>query len=219
MPQAGLTGRLEHTAPDIAAPEHGKLIERNAAGALYAPSHVHNFYYRLDFDIDGPQNDYVEEFTHRQNSPGRSLASRDAWEPVLRESGRSLDGAAFRSWRVVDRESVNALGHRRSYELVPGGNGLFRGAQDEAFTQADLWITRNRQNEFPLSSADRRTLKQALPTYVNGDTVDGQDVVLWYAMHVHHYPRSEDWPAMPVEWAGFQIVPRDFLDASPLKLE
>jgi primary-amine oxidase len=48
--------------------------------------------------------------------------------------------------------------------------------------------------------------------------VDGADVVLWYMLSVHHQPRAEDWSAMPVEWCGFKIAPRDFLDGSPVKV-
>ena len=216
MPEVGLTGKLEHSRIADASPQ-GSIVDREEGGGTrFAPSHVHNFYYRLDFDIDGPANDLVEEFTHRQVRPEQSLDSEDTWTPLLRETSRALDGTAFRRWRVADRISTNALGHRRSYELAPGGNGVFRGASSEAFAQADLWAVRARQREFPLSAADGRTVKQALPTYVNGETLDGQDVAVWYAMHVHHQPRTEDWPAMPVEWAGFTLMPRDFLDRSPL---
>jgi primary-amine oxidase len=187
MPEVGLTGKLEHSRIADASPQ-GSIIDREEGGGTrFAPSHVHNFYYRLDFDIDGPANDVVEEFTHRQVRPGQSLDSEDTWTPLLRETSRALDG-----------------------------NGVFRGSSSEAFAQADLWAVRARQREFPLSAADGRTVKQALPTYVNGETLDGQDVAVWYAMHVHHQPRSEDWPAMPVEWAGFTLMPRDFLDRSPL---
>jgi primary-amine oxidase len=219
MPQVGLTGRLSHTRKGSPSPD-GAIISRNEQGeTVFAPSHVHNFYFRLDFDIDGPENDVVEEFRHQQDEPRRSLSSRDGWTPIPREAARSLDGETFRSWRVADRLSTNVLGHRRSYELVPGGNGIFRGAESELAAQADLWVTRFKPREFPYSSTDPRPLKQALPTYANDESLEGQDVVLWYAMHVHHIPRTEDWPAMPVEWAGFQIVPRDFLDSSPLKTQ
>ena len=44
-----------------------------------------------------------------------------------------------------------------------------------------------------------------------------ESVVVWYALHIHHLPRTEDWPGMPVEWAGFTLRPRDFLDASPVR--
>jgi primary-amine oxidase len=52
---------------------------------------------------------------------------------------------------------------------------------------------------------------------VNGESVENVDVVTWYMLSVHHQPRTEDWSAMPVDWCGFKIQPRDFLDKSPVK--
>ena len=42
-------------------------------------------------------------------------------------------------------------------------------------------------------------------------------MVLWYALHLHHLPRTEDWPGMRVDWGSFMLRPRDFLDASTVK--
>lgn len=216
MPQVGLTGKLSHTRPEPVQ-GRGAMVHNRGPVRVFAPSHVHNFYYRLDFDIDGPENDAVEEFNHKQDVPGQSLASHDMWTPLPRETGRSLAPESFRSWRVVDHESRNRHLMPRSYELVPGGNGVFRGAASEAITQADFWVQRYRPSEFPLSSTDGRTVKQGMPRYFNDEEVAGQDVVVWYAMHVHHLPRTENWPQMPVEWAGFEVIPRDFLDGSPIE--
>jgi primary-amine oxidase len=216
MPQAGLTGGLEHTRPGTASTEHGSLVQRDAVAKVFAPSHAHNFYYRLDVDVDGPGNDSVEEFNHRQVQPGRSLTSEDRWTELGTETSRPLSPENFRSWRVVDRTSTNALGHPRSWELVPGGTGTFRGASTEAFAQSDLWVTRYKPAELPLSSLDPRPIKRALPAYVDGESVVSEDVVLWYALHVHHLPRTEDWPGMPVLWTGFELMPRDVMDRSPV---
>lgn len=214
-PQVGLTGKLSHTRTDP-VPSRGAQVVNRGATRVFAPSHVHNFYYRLDFDIDGPENDLVEEFNHQQDVPNRSFESHDTWTPLKRECARSLDPLAFRTWRVVDYNSRTRNGFARSYELIPGGNGTFRGAASELITQADLWVQKYRPQEFPLSSTDGRTVKLGMPRYLNDESVEGQDVVLWYALHVHHLPRTENWPQMPVEWAGFDMVPRDFLDTSPI---
>lgn len=218
MPQVGLTGRLEQTRPGDASTEYGSLVQRRPE-KVFAPSHAHNFYYRLDVDVDGPGNDTVEEFNHRQTEPGRSLTSEDSWTQIRTETGRPLNAETFRSWRVVDRTSVNALGHPRSWELMPGGNGAFRGANTEPFTQSDFWVAHYNPTELPLSSGDPRPVRRALPGYVNGENVVDQDVVLWYALHVHHLPRTEDWPAMPIVWAGFDLMPRDVTDGSPVPLQ
>jgi primary-amine oxidase len=217
MPQVGLTGELEHTGQGDSSP-FGSMVAKPAQRVkVFAPSHVHNFYFCLDFDIDGPDN-VVEEFNYRQEKPG-SLFARHAWTPIVNECTRSWDGNSFRSWRVVNPNSKNALGHPRSYELIPGGNGTFRGGSSESFTHADLWVTRHDSKRFPFSAVDPRPLRTALPSYLTDAAVNCHDVVLWYVMHVHHIPRTEDWPAMPIEWAGFHLKPRDFLDKSPLDLK
>jgi primary-amine oxidase len=39
--------------------------------------------------------------------------------------------------------------------------------------------------------------------------------VLWYTMGSHHPPRPEDWPVMPVSYAGFLLQPVGFFAANP----
>ena len=57
----------------------------------------------------------------------------------------------------------------------------------------------------------------ALAGYLNDEAVVGTDVVAWYRLSFVHHPRTEDWPAQPTVWNSFELMPRDFLDASPLK--
>jgi len=213
MPEIGMTGSLNHTGRGEASPYGSAVGMADKNEKVFAPSHVHNFYYCLDFDIDGPDNNVVEEFNYQQDKPG-SLSSTHSWTPILRESSRSGSAQNFRSWRVVNHKSKNALGLPRSYEVIPSGNGIFRGAGAESFAQAELWVTRYHADEYPL---EKRPLRIALPSYLNDESVDGTDVVVWYVLHAHHHPRTEDWPAMPVEWVGFMIKPRDFLDSSPVQ--
>jgi primary-amine oxidase len=209
MPEIGLTGPLQHTGTGDASPV-GSLVGKDR---VFAPSHVHNIYWCLDFDIDGSDNNVVEEFNYRQDSPG-SPSGKHSWTRLTKETARTASADSFRSWRVVNPNSKNALGLPRSYELIPGGNGVFRGATGEKIAQAELWVTRHHPKEHP---DDQRPLRVALPSYLNEESIDGQDVVVWYVLHLHHLPRTEDWPGMPVEWVGFTLKPRDFLDASPVK--
>jgi primary-amine oxidase len=51
-------------------------------------------------------------------------------------------------------------------------------------------------------------------TKANRPTVD-TDVVVWFTLGVTHIPRAEDWPVMPVERAGFHLLPVNFFDRSP----
>ena len=216
--------------PEVGAsgvPQHLKTGDTSATGAfiglnkgkekVFAPSHVHNYLYRLDFDIDGEENT-VEEFNWEKDKTDPRKA-RCTWTPILKETGRPCNPETFRSWRVVNHNSKNALGHPRSYQLLPGSTGIFRGHEQEKATHADLWVTLNKPNEMPRSAADARTALAALPKYADDESVDNKDVVLWYWLSSHHFPRSEDWMHQPMIWKSFELMPRDFLDGSPLKPE
>ena len=41
------------------------------------------------------------------------------------------------------------------------------------------------------------------------------DVVVWYVFGTNHIPRSEDWPVMPVDRAGFHLKPVNFFRHNP----
>jgi primary-amine oxidase len=185
---------------------------------VFAPSHVHCFLYRLDFAVDGEKNT-VEELNWERDTahPGRA---RCTWTPIVKETGRPCNPATFRSWRVVNYRSRNALGHPRSYQLLPGSSGAFRGdgSEQEKSTHADLWVTRYKPNEMPHTEKDRRTAMGALAKYADGEPVENEALVVWYWLCTHHLPRSEEWQLQPMVWKSFELMPRDFLDASPLRL-
>jgi primary-amine oxidase len=215
IPEIGATGVPQHLATGDTS-STGAFIGRNDKGEkVFAPSHVHNFLYRLEFAVDGADNT-VEEFNYEKDKTNPAKASC-SWTPILKETGRPCNPETFRSWRVVNYQSKNAQGHPRSYQLLPGSTGVFRGDEHEKATHADLWVTVNKPNEIPRSAADPRTAMEALPTYTDGESVANKNVALWYWLCLHHFPRSEDWPHQPMVWKSFELMPRDFLDASPLK--
>ncbi len=204
LPQVGLTGKLSHFGGDPTNSAEVGARQR-------ALGHVHNIFFCLDFDVDGPKNT-VEEFNYTPAGQEREKATT-VWTPLTHETGRPLKPESFRSWRVVNPASKNKLGLSRSYEIVPGGTGIYRGADYEKFAQADLWVTKFKADEVP----GARLLAEGLPLYADGESVENADVVTWYMLSVHHQPRAEDWSAMPVDWCGFKIMPRDFLDKSPVQ--
>ena len=49
---------------------------------------------------------------------------------------------------------------------------------------------------------------QALPGYVNGESVEGKSPVLWYWLGFHHFPRSEDFLHQPMVWKSLSLEQR-----------
>ncbi|MCY3971487.1 MAG: hypothetical protein OXG74_16275, partial [Acidobacteria bacterium] len=55
-----------------------------------------------------------------------------------------------------------------------------------------------------------------LPEWTEADRpIQDTDIVLWHTVGMHHLPRAEDWPVMPVLWHGFELRPFDFFDRNP----
>jgi primary-amine oxidase len=218
IPEVGATGVPQHLSTGDSSPFGSFIGLGEKKQKVFAPSHVHNFLYRLDFAIDGEKN-AVEEFNWERDkaNPGKASCS---WTPITKETGRPCSAETFRSWRVVNHQSKNSLGHARSYQLLPGSAGIFRGndSEKEKSTHADFWVTRYKPNEMPRTDKDGRTSIEALAKYADGESLENQAVVVWYWLCVHHLPRSEDWQLQPMLWRSFELMPRDFLDASPLRV-
>ncbi len=220
--EVGATGGLQHLniGDD---PSRGTIVGQDESGAdVFAPSHVHNFYFRVDLDIDGPEHNIAQELNYL-NDETDPLMSRAVWQAVPQERGRVSNEQTFRSWRVINPKSLNAQGHPRSYHLIPSAYGAWRdgsNVRDYWVLQPDILFTKFHENEFPYTSTNpTRTLNAIQDEYMNQESLLGEDIVIWYRICFLHHPRSEDWPAQPIVWRGFDLMPRDFLDHSPLAAE
>ncbi len=185
------------------------------AGVLqYGPTaHTHNVYWRLDMDMDDAANDQVEEFYRIIPAWSDGRAGASGWNPLLAETYRSTDQNTFRRWRITDTVRKNANGTPIGYVLLPrASDGHYRSVAEEGFTRGEFFVTKAHDEE-RFVSTDTEDL---LSTYLNGESVIGADVVLWYAGNSHHQPRDEDVPYMPMMWVNFNMVPTGFFDKNPL---
>jgi primary-amine oxidase len=57
---------------------------------------------------------------------------------------------------------------------------------------------------------------EGLPKWTAANrSIADTDLVVWYTFGMHHVPRAEDWPVMPVAWSSFELRPFDFFAANP----
>jgi primary-amine oxidase len=172
--------------------------------------HVHNFYFRLDFDMVSAGNNLVQEFSHPGNNPGQ-----DGWQDIKVEVSRTRNLGQATKWRVINK-AAKPNGQVRSYELTPGSDM----GPDGTYSTADLWVL---QYDASQDGAAVGFTDQVLgSSYLHGvnASVDGKDVVVWHCLRHHHEPRQlgEETSVLPYEYLSFHIEPRDFLDATPKNL-
>jgi len=211
------------------APGDRPAFASMVAPQLAAPFHQHLFGMRLDAEVDGPKNS-VYEVDNRPAPPGPDNPWGNAFAPVSTlletesEARRLVDPATSRVWKIVNPHSENRLGIPVAYKLVPGSTPTLLADPDSSvakragFATRNLWVT-------PYSPDERRAAGDYPNQHAGGDglpkwtaadrSVVDTDIVVWYTFGVTHVPRPEDWPVMPVEYAGFMLLPVGFFPRNP----
>jgi primary-amine oxidase len=206
-------------------PRFGTLV----APGLYGPHHQHFFNVRLDMQVDGERNS-VHEVDAAALPPGDDNPYGNAWVTrktlLARESEarRLIDPLVARAWYVTNPSSINELGQPAGYKLMPGDNVLpLQQEGSQAFTRAQfaykhLWVTAYDPAEMYAAGAypNQHASPGGLVEYQKADRdLEDTDVVVWYSFGAHHVVRPEDWPVMPVSYAGFMLKPVGFFDGNP----
>ncbi len=224
--EAKLTGIVQTAAlmPDERY-EWGGMITPSMGG----PSHQHFFNARLHMAIDGSGNSVTEhEYRRVPIGPGNPHGNVFTVSSELLENeenaAREADGATGRFWKVINPNLKNEVGNAPGYKLVvmpsptllaDPGSSVYKRA---GFASKHIWVTpyapeeRFASGDYPNEHAG----ECGLPVYVRQRrSIDNQDIVLWHSFGHTHVCKPEDFPVMPVEYAGFTLKPNNFFAVSP----
>jgi primary-amine oxidase len=204
---------------------HGALVAEGVNGMI----HQHFFNVRLDFDIDGTGNSVYEVHTE-STPPGPDNPYGNGFDAVktllANEAGAAdtIDPLNGRYWLVVNPSRRNAVGEPVGYKLLPGENVRPFAQPDSAFgrragfTYKHVWVTKYSPSERYAAGdyPNQHPGGDGLPAWTaQGREIADEDVVVWYTFGLHHLPRPEDWPVMPVHHIGFKLKPSGFFDENP----
>jgi primary-amine oxidase len=191
---------------------------RNYGGAEYEP-HMHNGLWRIDVNLDGPENNSVYVVEHIEPLPEK-IKAKSTVTPFNggKEGWADWNAEKFTMLRVINEKIKNSRGDHLAYDLMPMrmGNARHFGNNREACTQHDFWVTKARPNEVIYTN---------LPKFVeDGEPIMNADVVLWHSAAMHHEPRLEDGKMVNgglqgvthTMWAGFLLRPRNLFEHTPL---
>ncbi len=140
-----------------------------------------------------------------------------------KDAQRTPSLTAPEQWRVVNSSRVGPTGYPSGY-MVEGHGIMSLLSPDDymqqraGFTEHTLWATPMNPRElyaagdYPTNSAAGEGLPRW--TAANRD-IENTDIVLWYTTGFHHVARPEDWPILPLELHGFNLVPVGFFDRNP----
>jgi len=200
---------------------HGTLVDAHTVASTH--QHIYNF--RLDLDVDGSQNSFVESTPKAvpvRNSPRKSamVVETKAFNHE-QEARRSYD--LMTNWHVVNPNVKNANGYNSSYVLQKGWNTNPLLTTDDwprkraGFIDYHLWVTPyNPQELYSAGSYPNQSRGDGLPRWTEANrSIENTDIVLWYTLGNTHVVRPEEWPVLTTEWVSFELRPFNFFNRAP----
>ena len=204
-PAIGATGALQRFGTNQS---RGWPLSNNKTGI----AHLHNFYWKLDFDLNATGNDDVVEEINFALVNGKRQRSISTFNS---EVSRKVNPTTLRHWRVRDKSLNNANGHGMSYDILINESGHQDiGPSSEPFTQNDFYVTKQRDTE--KFGSHNVTGGKNLAEFTNGENLVNGDIVVWPGTTFYHMPRNEDIPHMDAHWSHIKIIPRDWHASNPL---
>jgi primary-amine oxidase len=219
------TGIMVTSTFDGAPPPYGTVVDERT----YAPFHQHFIVARLDMEVDGPANTVLVSESEAvpvsdDNPHGLALVQRTRALETEAEGRQDYDWATRRTWKVVNRGRPNRHGTPAGYTLVPSAS--FPALVDRSspvlqraqVIDHTLWVTPYREDErWPCGEFVNQSRHDAgLAQWTQADRpIADTDIVLWHVFGIHHIPRPEDWPVMPVDTVSFSLKPFGFFDRNP----
>ncbi len=239
-PQGNITLRVGATGFDAVQSSTAKDMDspdakaETAYGTLIAPytvaiNHDHYFNFRLDLDIDGPQNALLRDSFVATTAEGSSTR-KSLWK--LQTRRYSKEGAvipdhtatAGETWRIANQNEKTGLKFNPSYWIDTHHQATsILDATDPpqhraGFSAQTLWVSKYRPDQkwaaglYPnLSTKD-----EGVPVFISkAEPITNDDLVLWYTMGFRHAPRPEDFPILPTFWHEVTLRPAFFFDMDP----
>lgn len=211
----GATGALQRILPDDQMQRPGWNIGYDKVGV----SHLHNFFWRLDFDLGGQGNkDYVEQIDF---VPQAAKLTRQT-TVFTKEVASNVSPELARTWLVTSSALKNAKQQAMGYEIQLNQSGQRDEGPDlEPFTKHDFYVTKEKGCEL-YASHNISTLDEGdecadnLAEFVNDEAITGEDIVVWPTVSFYHMPRAEDMPNMDAHWSSIRLVPMNWHTQNPL---
>jgi primary-amine oxidase len=221
-----LTGIVQTAAvaPDVEYKYGGMIAE-----GLGGPSHQHFFCARMHMMVDGEGNSVTEHEYHP-----RPWGTDNPYGNVFDVTGRTLsreldacreaDGKTGRFWKVINPNRKNAVGKHPGYKLVAQPSPVLLAQAESSidrrggFASKHLWVTPFAEEEKYATGnyPNQHGGGDGLPTWVKQNrSIENTDLVVWHSFGHSHVCKPEDFPIMPVEYAGFMLKPNNFFAQNP----
>lgn len=206
----------------------GPRIQKATQGSI----HDHIITFKADFDILNATNSL-------QRTELKAVEQTQPWFPELGtfeqlqlDTGMVQEEQQFNwaanhevMYTVVNSGITNAWGEKRGYRIIPGKSNIHLttlkspwSRHNMAFAKSHFAVTHQHDTEPFANSVHNANLpwkpQQDFNKFFDKESVDGQDLVIWFNLGMHHFTRAEDVPVTLFSEAVTSIAfaPQNFFD-------
>ena len=215
------------------ADEYGFRIRKDLSGSMH--DHVLNF--KADLDINGNKNSLLKtEFVPNSQtyswSGGKPYNNMKAERSfITNENDGKINWAAnsAAAYAVVNKDKPNEFGEYPGFRIFPSlGSTIHLTVENSSmFGNAINWASHQlyalqRKDSEPVSSHPEGTWDEGEPRvdfndFFDGDSLDQEDIVLYFNLGMHHMPDTYDLPVTVFQGAqsGITLRPQNYQRNNP----
>ncbi|EUC42223.1 hypothetical protein COCMIDRAFT_29138 [Bipolaris oryzae ATCC 44560] len=210
-------------------PDYGFHIHDYLSGSM----HDHTLTFKADFDINGRKNS-VQKVTFKPIttdypwSTGRKYNTFNVQRSFIdNESHSKINWAENDNtmYAVVNKDTPNRFGEYTGYRIKRAAGAIHLTQTNStntgkagAFVTHDLYITKQKDTE-PRAADSLNQYQKEDPlvdfsTFFDGESLDQEDVILWFNLGMHHIPGTNDLPVTMFSSAhsAMRLEPLNYLE-------
>ena len=206
----------------------GPRLQKATQGSI----HDHVITFKADFDI-------LDSANSLEKTELKAVEQEQPWFPELgtfeqlqleksvmekeQQFNWGQNGEAMYS--VVHKNATNKWGERRGYRIIGGLSNIHLttkkspfSKQNSEYMKSHLAVTRQHDTE-PFANSIHNANLPSRPQvdfmkYFDNETVDGEDLVIYFNLGMHHFTRAEDIPVTLFSEAvsSITLAPQNFFD-------
>lgn len=206
--------------------------------ALSGSMHDHVLNIKADFDIAGTANTVrtISNVATQETYPWSFNKTRNTMKlsraDITNEDHSRFNWAANGLTQVVvaNKNCTNKFGEARGYRIAPLSGTAHLAVENSSsianaanWANHDIQITRQHDTE-PRSTHAYNSQDVADPVidfnaFLNSESLDQEDLVMWFNLGMHHVPHTGDLPntVFTAAHSGIQFTPHNYLLGDPSK--
>ncbi|KAM5346287.1 hypothetical protein ACJ41O_009292 [Fusarium nematophilum] len=212
--------------------EYGFKIHDGLSGSM----HDHVLTFKADLDVLGEKNSLqkvefvptTETYVWNDGKPRNTMKAKKSFISNEDEARINWSPNGNSLYAIVNKDAANKYGENPGYRFVPAAGVAHLTIQNSSVSKnatnhADHHFYVSRQKDTEARASNPYNLLEPedpavnFATFFDGESLDQEDLVLWFNLGMHHIPHTGDLPntVFSTAYSALTIEPLNYLPGDP----